>query len=323
MEWIEARLATTHEGVEAVCAMLLGAGVPGMQVEDPLELKNFLETAENQWDYVDEALLQADGDTCVVFYLSDNGAGHETLLAVKEGINRLQGLDIGLDLGTLQLTMNQVEDTVWLNAWKAHYKPFGVGKKLVIKPEWEPYAPKDGEVVVTLNPGHVFGTGLHQTTQLCMANLETHLPESARVLDLGCGSGVLSITALLLGAAYAHGVDIDPNAADIAYANAGLNGIDKARFDVTGSNILSDEALQDAFRKAPFDVVVANIVADVIIALSPMVPGFLKPGGLFIASGIIDERVDEVKQAMQAYGFELLNTMEKDGWWSLAAVYKG
>ncbi len=320
MEWNKATVRTTQEGCEAVCAVLMEAGIVGMEIDDPLQKKHYFETPSETWDYVEEGLLKiTDEDVKVIFYISANPYGDELLLAVREGIARLKASDSGLDLGSLEIeTENDLDDERWLNKWKEYYKPFNMGEKLLIKPIWED-APKTDRTVLTINPGNLFGTGLHQTTALCLETIEKYVKPGFKVLDLGCGSGILSIASLLLGAESAFACDIDENAETAAYENAANNGIGKDRYYVTSGNILSDDELIEKIGTDKYDLVLANIVADIIIEIAPKAYAQLKSGGIFISSGIIKDRLDEVKRAIKAQGFNILKTRIKDEWCSITA----
>lgn len=324
MEWTEVKIYTTTEGIEPVSAVLLESGITGIQVEDDNELKQYLETSSEFWDYVDEELMnKPPEETRLIIYVSDNPYGAEMLMHVREALERLKGMDIGIDLGRLEIeTKENLNDEVWLNKWRDFYKPFNVGKRLLVKPVWEEVENPEGRVVFNINPGHVFGTGLHQTTQLCMTQLEKYITDTSVVADLGCGSGILSIISLLLGAKSAFAVDIDANAVKTAYENAELNGVDKSRYYVTSGNVIDDEKLQAEMGFEKYDVVVANIIADVICAISPLVPRLLKADGIFISSGIIRERVQDVYDAFEANGLEVVETLYKDEWVSITGKRK-
>ncbi len=323
MEWIEVKIYTTTEGIEPLTAMLLETGVTGIQVEDDDELKQFVTTSSTYWDYVDEELLNKEKeDTRVIVYVSNNPYGMDILMSIKEGLQRLKTSDIGLDLGKLTYELINTNDEDWLNKWKEFYKPFNVGNKLLVKPEWEEVENPENRIIFNINPGHVFGTGMHQTTQLCMINLEKYITESSEVLDLGCGSGILSIIALLLGAKHANAIDIDANAIKTAYENAALNGIGKDKYYVTSGNIIDSKEIQDEMGYEKYDVVVANIIADVIIAMAPIVKKAIKKDGTFISSGIIKDRVADVNEALLANGFEIIDTAYKDEWVSITSKIK-
>lgn len=323
MEWIEVKIYTTTEGVEPLTAMLLETGVTGIQVEDDDELKEFVTTSSTYWDYVDEELLNKEKeDTRVTVYVSDNPYGMDILMSIKEGLSRLKTTDIGLNLGKLTYELTNTNDEDWLNKWKEFYKPFNVGEKLLVKPEWETVENPENRIIFNINPGHVFGTGMHQTTQLCMLNLEKYITDESEVLDLGCGSGILSIIALLLGAKHANAIDIDANATKTAYENAALNGIGKDKYYVTSGNIIDNKDIQDEFGYEKYDVIVANIIADVIIAMAPIVKKAIKKDGIFISSGIIKDRVEDVHTALIENGFEIIDTKFKDEWVSVTAKIK-
>ena len=324
MEWTEVKIYTTTEGIEPVSAMLLETGITGIQVEDDNELKKFLTESSTYWDYVDEELLNKPvGETKLIIYVSGNPYGAEILMNVKAGLERLKNMDIGIDLGRLAIeTTENLNDEDWLNKWRDFYKPFKVGEKLLIKPVWEDVKDTEGRVVFNINPGHVFGTGLHQTTQLCMMQLEKYVNKESVVADLGCGSGILSIVSPLLGAKSAFAVDIDANAIKTAYENADFNGVDRSKYYVTSGNVIDDKKLQDEIGYEKYDIVVANIIADVICAISPLVRKQLKPDGIFISSGIIRYRVEDVYKAMEESGLEPIDTNFKDEWVSISARIK-
>lgn len=318
MEWIEAKIYTTREGIEPVSAVLLETGIQGIQVEDDDELKEYLEESSMYWDYVDEELLNKEKEeTKLKIYVSDNPYGHEILLNVKEAIKTLKNMEqeVALNLGRLHIeTTFNLNDEEWLNKWKEFYKPFTLGEKILIKPVWEDVENTDEKVVFNINPGHVFGTGLHQTTQLCITNLEKYVTNESVVLDLGCGSGILSIISLLLGAKNAFAVDIDENAVKVAYENAELNKIDKDKYFVTSGNVVTDEDLKEQIGYKKYDIVLANIIADVICFISPVVPQQLKDEGVFIASGIIKDRLQDVYYALNQNGLQPIDTITKDEW---------
>ncbi len=324
MEWLQCKLKTTTEATEVIGSILIENGVQGFQIEDKLDLENFLKSDEaKNWDYVDEELLKdkEEEDCTLTFYLSQNAYGHEMFLAVKNGLENLKRIeDIEVPLGTLQLTTEDVNDEDWINNWKKYYKPFKIGNKVVVKPTWEEYEKKDDEVIFTIEPGHVFGTGLHHTTQLCVHQLEKYVTSETKVLDLGCGSGILSIISLLLGASEAFAVDIDKNAVKISYENAEINGIGKDVYTVKSGDVLSDTDLIDEVCKKQYEVVVANIVADVIINIKEFVKRSIKDNGVFISSGIIEERAEEVAEALRSVGFDVKEINYKEGWASIVAL---
>ncbi len=322
MEWTEVKIYTTTEGIEPVTAVLMDCGINGIQVEDDSEMKQFLSESSTYWDYVDEELLsKPEGETKITVYVSDNPYGDEMLANIRNAIEHLKTVDTGLNMGRLAIeTTSELNDEEWLNKWRDYYKPFKIGERIFIKPVWEDCDIPDGRVVFNINPGHVFGTGLHQTTQLCMLELEKYIDENSVVADLGCGSGILSVVALLLGAKSAFAVDIDANAIKTAYENAELSGVDKSRYYVTSGNVIDDEGLRDEIGYEKYDVVVANIIADVICAISPFVPKHLKKDGIFIASGIIKDRIQDVYSALAQNGLKVISTNIKDEWVCITSV---
>lgn len=299
MRWIEVTVNCTGDP-DLMCADLAELGVGGMIVEDEQDFENFLENNHAYWDYVDEELENKfKGVSRVKFYLSDDEEGKALLNTVANFLGKMPETAF-------------VQDSDWENNWKEFYKPIEVGEKLVVVPEWEP-VPEDGRIPLKLDPGLIFGTGSHATTKMCLAALESVAGPGKTVLDLGCGSGILGIGALLLGCDRCAGCDIDPKAPEVALSNAGLNGITAEQFDIRAGDVLSDASMRKALG-SDYDIVTANIVSDVIIPLSGFVKEFLKPGGTFITSGIIEGRQDEVRQAIEDNGFTILEHHNEDDW---------
>ena len=306
MNWIEVHIDTCPAALDDLCARLEGMGVTGLVVDDEADFKDFLKNNHQYWDYVDDELLREKKGLCrVTFYLSDDEDGRRQL-ADAEGMVA--------HLPDARLSRSAVQDADWENNWKQFYKPMEIGERLLVIPEWE-QAKVDGRVELRLNPGLTFGTGSHATTRLCLQALDAHIHGGERVLDLGCGSGILSIAALCLGAAEAFACDIDDKCVDVAYENAAINGIGRDRYTVRWGNVVTDRALQAEFG-GEYDMVVANIVADVIIGLSGQVRPFLKEDGLFLCSGIIDDRAEEVARHLREAGWDILRTRQIEGWFS-------
>lgn len=318
MDWIKVVIYTTSEGIEPLSGRLYQLGITGLEIEDEQDFKDFLENNKQYWDYVDDELIkEKEGETEVIAYVSDNAAGHEMLMAIRNTVAELKSLDEDNEFGRLEIEIDNTKEEDWANNWKKYFHPLEVGKKVMIKPEWEELSEPTDRIVFNINPGMSFGTGSHYTTQLCIENLEDYVKSGVKVLDLGCGSGILSIISLLLGADSAFAVDIDPNAADIAYENAQRNDVDISKYTVKAGDIITNEELQKEIAQNKYDVVLANIVADVIIALAPKAKEFMKEGGVFITSGIIEDRVEDVKTALVKCGFTVVKIDQRKDWVSI------
>ena len=313
MEWLEMKIDTSHTGLDPVCAMLEQQGVTGLMIDDETDFQDFLEHNRQYWDYVDEELLaEKRGVSRVTFYLERNENALSTTAAVRMAMSAMKKAHP--EYAPLRLTMDNVADADWENNWKQFYKPMEIGDRLLVVPEWE-QASDPQRIILRLNPGLTFGTGSHATTRLCLQALDTHIHGGERVLDLGCGSGILSIAALRLGAASAFACDIDEKCVDVAYENAALNNITHDTYTVRWGDVLHDQQLRTEMGGG-YDMVVANIVADVIMGLSGSVRDFLKPGGLFLCSGIIDDRAEEVLQKLKSDGWDVIEQRSSEGWFS-------
>lgn len=323
--WIEIFIETDKEGFEPVSGIIYQCGITGVMIEDSDDFTEFLEDPARDWDYIEDELVEQKkkAKNGVTFFVRDNANGAETLGMVKEMLKAAKENEKEINFGSLEMKIKNIKEDDWANNWKKYFKPFAVGDKIVIRPSWEEYDDDGTKTVLKIDPGHVFGTGTHETTQLCIEFIEEYMKKGDNVLDIGCGSGILSIASLLLGACHADAVDIDPNAVDIAYTNAGMNDIGKDVYTVVSGNILADDELDKAYSGKKYDVVEANIVADVIIALSEKVPNYIKDGGVFICSGIIVERLDDVLAALEEHGFKVLDIKRKKGWAAVASKYNG
>ena len=308
-KWLEVAVNTTPDKLDEVCAKLTAAGMDALVIEDEGDFLNFLEQNRQYWDYVDQELLdRMKGVTRVKFYVTDDADGRAQLERYTRGLG-------------WEYTVTPLTDSDWAYSWQKYYKPLPVGQRLYVVPQWEREEPVPaGRVPLYLNPGLTFGTGSHASTQLCLEGVEEHTAPGLPVLDLGCGSGILSIAALVLGASQAAAVDIDPKAVDVAYENAALNGIGKDRYLVRAGDVISDAALVRELAQTRYHLVLANIVADVIIPLSARVPELLDRDGLFLCSGIIDTRAQEVADALARNGLRVTRRREKNGWVALEAV---
>ena len=299
MRYIEVCVNTPADEIERRCEEMTAMGAEGFVIENEADFQDFLENNHQYWDYVDDELeSRFTGVSRIKCYLCDDEAGRAVLC-------RIRGAYGGVETSF-------VEDSDWENNWREYYKPIEVGEKLVVVPEWEDI-PDDGRTALRLDPGLIFGTGSHATTRMCLAALEKYAGEGKTFLDLGCGSGILGIGALVLGSARCVGCDIDPKAPDVAASNAALNGIGSDRFKVYAGDILSDASLRRILGSG-YDAVLANIVSDVIIPLSALVREFMKPGAVFITSGIIDGRQDEVRAALEGNGFEVIEHRKDEEW---------
>ena len=297
----------TPAGLEPVSALLEDLGITGLVIDDEGDFQDFLEHNHAYWDYVDDQLMQEKKGLCrVTFYLSDDAEGEKQLRDAEALL---------ADFPASRLTRSAVQDADWENNWKQFYRPMEIGDRLIVIPEWESTGVPEGRVALRLNPGLTFGTGSHATTRLCLQALEQHIHGGEKVLDLGCGSGILSIAALLLGAKDAFACDIDDKCVGVAYENAALNGVGKEHYTVRAGDVLSDKKLQKEFG-GDYDVIVANIVADVIIALAPQVGKLLKKGSIFLCSGIIDDRAEEVREKLVEAGWTIEETRSSEGWFS-------
>lgn len=299
MRYIEVTVNTPGAEIDARCQEMADMGAGGFVIENEEDFKDFLEQNHQYWDYVDDELEnQFAGVSRIKCYLTDD----------EDGIAVLRRINAAYD----DVTTSYVEDSDWENNWREYYKPIEVGEKLVVVPEWEE-APQDGRLPLRLDPGLIFGTGSHATTRMCLAALEEFSKPGVRVLDLGCGSGILGIGALILGCDSCLGVDIDPKAPDVVMSNAALNGIGADKMTAWAGDIIADASLR-ARIGGGYQLVLANIVADVIIPLSAVVRQFMAPGAVFICSGIIEHRWPETEAALISNGFEILDHKSEEEW---------
>ena len=320
MQWLELTIQTTPRVIDLVAANLTALGFDRFILDDEADFQTFLENNRQYWDYVDEDLAKSmQGVSRIRLYIEDGPEAPAQIRFLRMQLDAMRGQYAALEPGSLALETRNVREEDWENSWKQYYQPIAVGRRLLVVPEWMQPENPEGRVEIRLDPGMIFGTGAHASTQMCMEALEGVVHGGEQVIDLGSGSGILSITALLLGASGATGVDIDPKAEDIARENAAINGVGPDRFTARTGDVIGDRILMDELARTPRDVVLANIVADVIIPLCPLVPRLLRSGGVFICSGILDTRLPEVLQAITSAGLVIERTDTRDDWCAVTA----
>ncbi len=318
MEWLEVKITfedntINRSGlVETVSNILVVAGVETFTVEDYSDMEETLSQGGLFYDYIEQSLLDSKDDMPIIrAYLPTNSQGEEIFKDMTDALNRLSKND--KTYSSLTYVVNNVKEEDWENSWKAYFKPFKVGRKLLVKPSWENIDSDDGRKVIEIDPSSSFGSGTHSTTRLCLCAIEKAINSGEKVLDMGCGSGILGIAALLLGAKELTAVDIDENAARIAKENLEKNNFELSKYKVVWGDVLSNEAFAQSIGN-DYDLICANIVAGIIIMLSDWFFKILKTGGHLIASGIITERGAEVKEALEKSGFKVKSVNEEEGW---------
>lgn len=313
MKWTEVLIKVAPQAVEAVTDILYGLGAQGVAIDEPVDVQKLRED-ELYWDYIDEKLLENDTEeTKIMAYFSEEETNlPEKIAVIKEKIRNLTEFGLSIGSGTVELSNVNQED--WESAWKQYFKPVHVTDRIVVKPEWEEYSPQEGEIVIEIDPGMAFGTGTHETTSMCINQIEKNLKEGDRVIDIGSGSGILSMAAVLLGAEKATGVDLDPVAVRVALENVELNNL-QDKIDILHGN------LTDVIREKA-DIVVANIMADIILILLEDVREFIKDDGLFISSGIIQEKRAAVEARLLEKNFSIVEVETKGEWCAITAQKK-
>ena len=320
MQWLEITIATIPSGIEAVAGALTAAGFSDLLIEDQQEFEEFLEDNRAYWDYIDETLEKSlQGLSQIKLYLEDTD---------KEGLARLEALlqrlrEKDASLGELSYKVAALPDTNWEESWKENYPPQEIGSRLVVLPYWLADTYDGDRLPVILDPGLTFGTGAHPSTQMVIAAMEELLCEKGSCLDLGSGSGILSLAALRLGAETAVGVDIDPKAEDIARENAAYNGYAAPEFTALTGNVLTDQKLMERLMGSHYDLVLVNIVADVIIALSPVLPQLLHKDSTLILSGILDSRLPDVLDALAKAGLTVTSIRAQEDWRCVTSKLRG
>ena len=321
MDYIEVTVETTHDAAELLAEQLAEIS-GGCSIDDPATIEDFVNAPVKRWDYIEEQLFDNPQRVpSVSCYLSPDEDGARRLREMGELLAQLKAGDESGFYGTLKMSVSAAKSEDWENNWKQYYKPFNVGERLYVCPSWETPQLPQGRVQLTMDPASSFGTGSHATTRMCMEQLDALDLGGARVLDVGCGSGILACTALLLGARHALACDIEENAMRVTAENMDKNGLSGLRYSTRCGDLLSDEKLREEIAaNGPYDVILANIVADVLMAMSPYLPKMLAAGGHLILSGIIDTRAEEVRRTFRAAGMVIVNEIARDGWVMLCCM---
>ena len=314
MKWNQFRLKTTTEAEDIVSSMLADLGIEGVQIEDKIPLTQ----SDKEQMFVDilPDIPEDDGCAYLTFYLDEDVDKQELLLKVRRELEEMRSY---LNVGECTIEESQTEDVDWVNNWKQYFHQFYIDDILVI-PSWENVEAKDSDkMVIHIDPGTAFGTGMHETTQLCIRQLKKYVTEDTEILDVGCGSGILGMLALKFGAKHSVGTDLDPCAIDATYENMDNNGISRDQYEVMIGNIIDDKAVQDKVGYEKYDIVAANILADVLVPLTPVIVHQMKKGGIYITSGIIEDKEDVVVKAVKEAGLEVLEVNHQGEWVSVTA----
>ena len=314
MKWNKFRIKTTTEAEDLVCSSLMDLGIQGVEVEDKIPLTQ----REKEQMFVDilPEIDVDDGVAYISFYLEEDEDKEKMLQAVRE---ELKEIGTYVNVGSMEIEESQTEDVDWVNNWKQYFHQFTIDDVLII-PSWEDVQPEDEDkMIIHIDPGTAFGTGMHETTQLCIRQIKKYVTEDTEILDVGCGSGILGMLALKFGAKHSTGTDLDPCAIDATHENMDVNGISRDQYRVMIGNIIDDKEVQDQVGYDRYDIVAANILADVLVPLTPVILNHLKTGGIYITSGIIEEKEETVVEAVKAAGLEVLEVNHQGEWVSVTA----
>ncbi len=308
----------TTEAVDLISYTLSELGIEGIEIEDKVPLSE----ADKEIMYVDILPQEEpdDGKAKVSFYIDPEEDTPEKIRDIMKAVYELSDF---VDIGEFNITKTETADTDWMNNWKQYWKPFRVDEHIIIKPTWEELTDAgEDDIVAEIDPGSAFGTGTHHTTQLCIRGMKPYLKSDTRLLDVGCGSGILSIIAMLMGIKSAKAIDIDVHAADTARENAQVNHIDPEKYEVIAGDLITDSALAEKIGN-DYDVVVANILAEVIIELNKVIGKCMKKGTVYVTSGILDTKEDQVKESLEAHGFKVTDVAHSGEWIAITSVYEG
>lgn len=314
MKWNKFRIKTTTEAEDIVCSSLMDLGIQGVEVEDKIPLTQ----REKEQMFVDilPEIDVDDGLAYISFYLEEDEDKEKMLQEVRE---ELKEIGTYVNVGSMEIEESQTEDVDWVNNWKQYFHQFTIDDVLII-PSWEDVQPEDKDkMIIHIDPGTAFGTGMHETTQLCIRQIKKYVTEDTEILDVGCGSGILGMLALKFGAKHSTGTDLDPCAIDATHENMDVNGISRDQYRVMIGNIIDDKEVQDQVGYDRYDIVAANILADVLVPLTPVILNHLKTGGIYITSGIIEEKEETVVEAVKATGLEVLEVNHQGEWVSVTA----
>lgn len=314
MKWKQFRLKTTTQAEDIVSSMLADLGIEGVQIEDKIPLTE--QDKEQMFVDILPDIPDDDGTAYLTFYLDEEEDVAPVLMNVRKELEDMRAF---LDVGECTIEESETEDVDWVNNWKQYFHQFYIDDILVI-PSWEKVKPEDSDkMVIHIDPGTAFGTGMHETTQLCIRALKKYVTSETEILDVGCGSGILGMLALKFGAKHSLGTDLDPCAIDATHENMEVNGIRKDQYEVMMGNIIDDKAVQDAVGYEKYDIVAANILADVLVPLTPVIIHQMKPGAVYITSGIIEDKENVVVEAVKAAGLEVLEVNHQGEWVSVVA----
>lgn len=314
MKWKQFRLKTTTQAEDIVSSMLADLGIEGVQIEDKIPLTE--QDKEQMFVDILPDIPDDDGTAYLTFYLDEEEDVAPVLMNVRKELEDMRAF---LDVGECTIEESETEDVDWVNNWKQYFHQFYIDDILVI-PSWENVKPEDSDkMVIHIDPGTAFGTGMHETTQLCIRALKKYVTSETEILDVGCGSGILGMLALKFGAKHSLGTDLDPCAIDATHENMEVNGIRKDQYEVMIGNIIDDTVVQDAVGYEKYDIVAANILADALVPLTPVIIHQMKPGAVYITSGIIEDKENVVVEAVKAAGLEVLEVNHQGEWVSVVA----